>query len=183
MQLWDGSLQQMCFRGRLSSRRSSYLSTYHIRIHNDSYMDHADCWKLHFNPCHSMILRCNWCNRTRFMQMLLIQVCQILFWGEIAGDRGRSILHLRLKLKAGWNIFASRSVLSNITMTAMLLLSLASTLFNCVLAAHGFDTCQAPIYTISPSCSYGSNWCFFPKMVNMNCVESCLDCFFKQQTI
>ena len=130
------------------------------------HMDNADCWKLHFNPDHSMILRCNWCNKTRFMQMLLIRVFKGLFWGEIREDRGRSILHLRLKLKAGWKTFASRFVLSNIAMTAMLLLSLASTLFNCVLAAHGFDTCQAPIYTISPSFSYGSNLVqlvFFPK--------------------
>ena len=163
MQLWDGSLQQMCFHGCFGSRRSSYLSAYgFIMIH----MDHADCWKLHFNPDHSMILRFNWCNKTRFMQMLLIQVWKSLFWGEIREDWGRSILHLRLKLKAGWKTFASRFVLSNIAMTAMLLLSLASTLFNCVLAAHGFDTCQAPIYTISPSFSYGSNLVqlvFFPK--------------------
>ena len=185
MQLWDGSLQQMCFRGCFGSRRSNEeqlsIDIYRFIMNIMIHMDHADCWKLHFNPYHSMILRFNWCNRTRFMQMLLIQVWKSLFWGEIQEDRGRSVLHLRLKLKAGWKTFASRFVLSNITMTAMLLLSLASTLFNCVLAAHGFDTWQFPHhFRMGPT---WSNWCFFLKMVKMTCVESCLDCYFKEQTL
>ena len=181
MQLWDGRCSKCAFMG--VSVRGGAAIYRHLWIHNVINDSYGSCRLLEaalqswsFNDIKMQLMQQN-----EIYANVIDPSVQGPFLGRDPGRPGRSILHLRLKLKAGWKTFASRFVLSNIAMTAMLLLSLASTLFNCVLAAHGFDTWQFPHhFRMGPT---WSNCCFFLKMVNMNCVESCLDWYFKEQTL